>query len=134
MKLFISVISILILPYSFQKDPPDKIIFIIDQLPHERSIGNTIETFWQDEKYFDTVQFTGKTLVTEFNQLLDNLTKSSDFSELSYESCIIRYRKNKPIDTFYSWRWSDLWYKGTTMYIDKSKKLEGLLKNLVKTY
>ena len=127
---FIFLVIVLIVCYSFiyinKQKQPDKIVLLIDQLDHERAIANDIETFWNDKKYFDTIEIKGKTLVKEINQTISNLSPQINASEISYEACIIRYSKNKAIDTFYSWRWFDYWKNGTTMYIDSSKKFEGL--------
>lgn len=125
------IISILFFTFfiSFQKDKsvePDKIIVLINQVPWERPIANTIETFWQDKEHFDTIQITGKTLVKQVNETLNKLIKENDYADISYESCIIRYSRGQVVDTFYSWRWFDHWKKGSTMYIDSTKKLEEL--------
>ena len=102
------IISILFLTcfLSFQKEKvviPDKIVVLINQVPWERPIANTIETFWQDKEHFDTIQIVGKTILNHVNGVLSKLVKEDNFSEISYESCIIRYSREQPIDTFYSW-------------------------------
>jgi hypothetical protein len=115
------------LSFNRSKPEPDKIIVLIDQVPWERPIANTIETFWLDKEHFDTIQITGKALVTEVNQTLKNLSPDKNYSKISYESCIIRFSKGQAIDTFYSWRWFDYWKKGSTMYFDSTKRLKELL-------
>ena len=133
MKFILSVVTLLIV-YSFidisKKQQPDKIVLLIDQVSTLWRIANTIETFWHDKPYFDTIQITGKFLVNEINQTISTLSLQKNVSEISYEACIIRYSKNKAIDTFYSWRWFDYWKNGTTMYFDSLKKLEGMFSNM----
>jgi len=125
--IFTILISTIFISFQINKTvKPDKIIILIDQVPYQRPIANTIQTFWLDKEHFDTIQITGKALVTEINKTLCNLSVDKGYSEISYESCIIRFSKGHPIDTFYSWRWFDYWKKGSTMYFDSTKRLEEL--------
>ncbi len=94
------IISILFLTcfLSFQKEKvviPDKIVVLINQVPWERPIANTIETFWQDKEHFDTIQIVGKTILNHVNGVLSKLVKEDNFSEISYESCIITNGKTR---------------------------------------
>jgi hypothetical protein len=112
-----------------QKIEPNKIILIIDQIDAMRPIANDIETFWDDKEYFDTIQITGKVSVKEINETLNKLSIAKSQSEISYQTCIIRYLDEKAVDTFYGWAWFDKWQKGNTMYVDKTKQLNKLFRN-----
>jgi hypothetical protein len=127
MKFIIILLTLTsLLSFIGNKPEPDKIIVLIDQTPSLRPIANTIETFWGDKEHFDTIQIIDRTLVAEINTTLKKLWPDRNASPISYESCIIRFSKGQPVDTFYSWRWFDYWKKGSTIYFDRTERLSGL--------
>ena len=130
MKIASLVILLSLASYSYkQKIEPNKILLIIDQSQDMRPIGNDIETFWNDKAYFDTIQITGTALVKEVNKTLSELSIAKDQTEISYQTCIIRYLNEQPIDTIYGWAWFNKWQRGNTMYVDKTKQLNKLFRN-----
>jgi hypothetical protein len=111
------------------KSQPDKILLITAQIPWQRCIPTTKDDFWLDQKYFDTTRIFDKTSVTYINQCLSNLAKKGSY-DITYEACLIRFRKGKAIDTFFSWRSFDYFKKGSVMYYDSTKRLSKLLRSL----
>ena len=113
---------------TYTKNAPDEIIVLVDQMPGERPIANTIETFWGDKEYFDTIQITGQTIVGKINETISKLKMIRE--SISFETCIIRFSRDKPVDTLYSWRWFDYWEKDGRMYKDYSSTLKNLFLKL----
>jgi hypothetical protein len=126
MKQIIVTILLSLLADNPTDKQPDKFLILINQDQREHPIASSIDYFWKNSRYFDTIQITGKSLTNQFNSSIDKFTIDTTIIDLSYEVAMIRFNKNIPVDTFYGWRWFNYWKKGDKFYFDTTKQLRSI--------